>query len=159
MLFFLVLFATIVPSYFCDYIVRLPEELQILLAEESNAKFSDINETTEHYRNEIAFLRALLAKIVNTQPEDNEHHNSKVEVEIDPHNQAINHHTHDKVKAPVCSNLLGCHECVANGCAWCLSQRACRKDEAWQCQGYLVLTQQISSNSALSKHSPVLTQH
>ncbi len=24
---------------------------------------------------------------------------------------------------------------MATGCAWCISQRACRRDEAWQCQG------------------------
>jgi hypothetical protein len=33
-----------------------------------------------------------------------------------------------------CSSFLGCDACVAGGCAWCISQRGCRPDEAWQCQ-------------------------
>ena len=33
-----------------------------------------------------------------------------------------------------CAAHLACHSCVADGCGWCISQRACRPDEAWQCQ-------------------------
>lgn len=41
----------------------------------------------------------------------------------------------EKVQKKVsCSSFLGCDTCVAGGCAWCISQRACRPDEAWQCQ-------------------------
>ena len=37
--------------------------------------------------------------------------------------------------AAQCAAHTGCGACVAGGCAWCISQRACRVDEAWQCQG------------------------
>lgn len=42
----------------------------------------------------------------------------------------------DKVKKKMsCSSFLGCEACVSGGCGWCISQRACRPDEPWQCQG------------------------
>ena len=37
--------------------------------------------------------------------------------------------------APRCDAHLDCGSCVSGGCAWCISDRACRPDEAWQCQG------------------------
>ena len=36
---------------------------------------------------------------------------------------------------PSCSSIHGCNECIENNCAWCLSSRSCKPDEAWQCQG------------------------
>ncbi|KAJ1458508.1 hypothetical protein M885DRAFT_512979 [Pelagophyceae sp. CCMP2097] len=34
-----------------------------------------------------------------------------------------------------CSAHLSCAACAAHDCGWCLSQRACREDEPWKCQG------------------------
>jgi DnaJ-domain-containing protein 1 len=34
-----------------------------------------------------------------------------------------------------CSSYISCDKCVASRCAWCISQRACREDQAWICQG------------------------
>jgi hypothetical protein len=36
--------------------------------------------------------------------------------------------------AAQCAAHLACHTCVSGGCGWCISQRACRPDVAWQCQ-------------------------
>ena len=36
---------------------------------------------------------------------------------------------------PSCSSIHGCNECIGTNCAWCLSSRSCKPDEAWQCQG------------------------
>jgi len=38
-------------------------------------------------------------------------------------------------RAVICANHLDCGACVASGCGWCISQRACRPDEPWLCQG------------------------
>jgi hypothetical protein len=37
-------------------------------------------------------------------------------------------------KAVTCAKHLACGSCVADGCGWCISQRACRPDEPWLCQ-------------------------
>ena len=42
--------------------------------------------------------------------------------------------TDDVVKR--CAPFLSCASCVAeDGCAWCISHRACRPDQPWYCQG------------------------
>ena len=34
-----------------------------------------------------------------------------------------------------CDVHLSCNSCLSGGCAWCIGERACVVDEAWQCQG------------------------
>lgn len=34
-----------------------------------------------------------------------------------------------------CHKHFGCEECVSNLCAWCIAQRVCKDDAAWQCLG------------------------
>ena len=55
---------------------------------------------------------------------------------------------------PRCSSYLSCGVCVENGCGWCISQRACRVDEAWQCQGDV----DHISLSGIGKHTQCPTQ-
>jgi len=34
-----------------------------------------------------------------------------------------------------CSSYLGCEECVSHSCGWCIANRSCKEDAAWQCLG------------------------
>lgn len=37
--------------------------------------------------------------------------------------------------SPDCSVHRTCQPCFDSGCAWCLGERVCVRDEAWMCQG------------------------
>lgn len=40
----------------------------------------------------------------------------------------------EAIKIP-CHKHFGCADCVSNLCAWCIAQRVCKDDAAWQCLG------------------------
>lgn len=72
---------------------------------------------------------------LNTVPQCKNGNNANFEPvcgDLPPHLQGDDSSTPSK--AEKCAAHLDCGGCVAGGCGWCISQRACRPDEPWNCQ-------------------------
>jgi hypothetical protein len=93
-------------------------ELAVAEARSVSKNFSSLDEAQNH----INFLRTLLGRITEATVHKTNHNKGEVSIEIES-------------KPRECSDIIDCRECVSSRCGWCISQRACRKDEAWQCQG------------------------
>jgi len=112
--------------------VSLSPELSTLLSDALHMEEGlESGLSVEALQHELSKSRALLQLIVSHQQQQQQPQQQQ-EVDISTNGEVENA---SPPSPPACSSLMGCHECVANSCAWCISQRACRDNVAWMCQG------------------------
>lgn len=110
----------------------LARSYKVELNEDITARISDLR-AAEQGGEDIP-LEAY-REVLHELTRDSEYQDLTGEVMVDEEGLIVTQGEGSEPSAPNCSAFHGCDECIEGGCAWCLSARSCKPDEAWQCQG------------------------